>query len=180
MILKGKKVNLRPTLLDDAPYFVKWFNDPTVNKFLFYRSITLVQERKIIKERLSKQTKDNIHFCIETKDGVHIGATSFTGIGKRNRNATWGIIIGDKKYWSQGYGTDAMTTIFNFGFQKLKLHRIEFDIYNYNKRAIGLYKKLGCKVEGVKKGHNFWDGKFWDTYSMAILDKEWKRRNKKS
>ncbi|MDR3642510.1 MAG: GNAT family protein [Candidatus Doudnabacteria bacterium] len=174
MILKGVKVTLRPVRLDDAPRFVKWFNDPEVNKFLFYRSLTLSQERKIIREKLQKQTKQSTHFCIDTKSGVHIGVTSFDSIRERNKNATWGIVIGDKRYWSQGYGTEAMSLMFEYGFKKLKLHRIEFDVYRYNKRAIGLYKKLGCKIEGIKREHNFWNGKYWDTYQMGILDKEWK------
>src|SRR5580700_2464481 len=108
MILKGEKVVLRPVKMDDAPRFVKWFNDPEVNKFLMYRHLTLPQERKIIRERLSKKSKDKVHFCIDTKEGIHIGVTSLEDINKRNKNAIWGIVIGDKKYWSKGYGTDVM------------------------------------------------------------------------
>jgi len=67
-----------------------------------------------------------------------------------------------------------MKTIIDFGFKKLKLHRIEFDVYSYNKRAQGLYKKLGFRKEGVKREHNFYNGKFYDTIRMAMLDRDWK------
>lgn len=68
-----------------------------------------------------------------------------------------------------------MKTVLDFGFKKLKLHRIELDVYNYNKRAIGLYKKMGFKIEGIKREHNFYKGKFYSTYYMSILDREWKK-----
>lgn len=174
MILKGQKVILRPVRLSDAERFVKWFNDPEVNRFMFYRSLTLKAERKIIKDRLSKKTKDTFHFCIDTKDGKHIGVISLENINQRNKNASFGIMIGEKKYWSKGFGSDACNTILNFGFKKLGLHRVELDVYSYNKRAYGLYKKLGFKREGVKREHNFWNGKFWDTYIMSVLETEWK------
>ena len=177
MILKGEKIVLRPIRMDDAPRFVKWFNDPDVNKFILNRSLTLPQERKYIQERLKKKAKDNLHFCIDTKEGAHIGAIDIRGIHKRDKDAGFGIIIGDKDYWGNGYGTDAMKTLLNYGFLKLKLHRVYLTVYSYNKRAIKLYEKLGFKHEGVNREGNFWNGRFWDSYRMAILDREWKRKN---
>src|ERR1051326_1065121 len=126
MILKGEKVILRPIRLSDAERFVKWFNDPEVNKFMLHRGLTLPEERKYIKKRLAEKSKDDYHFCVDTKQGVHIGVTALESINKRNRNAIIGLMIGDKNYWSRGYGTDIMKTLIDFGFKKLKLHRIEF------------------------------------------------------
>lgn len=176
MILKGEKVVLRPVRMSDAPRFVKWFNDKSINKFLLIRHLTLVEERKYIKQRLKSPSKDKLHFCIDTKQGRHIGACGVDDIQKRNRRAEIGIVIGDKAFWNQGLGTDTMSTLINFAFDKLKLHRLSLDVYNYNPRAIKLYKKLGFKKEGVAREGNFWNGKFWNYYRMGLLDREWKRK----
>lgn len=174
MILKGKKVILRKIKLGDASRFVKWLNDPEVNKFLFVRGITLAKEKKYILERIKGKVKNTLHFCIDTIEGVHIGATDLGNIQTRNKNASFGIMIGDKNYWGQGYGEEAARLLIDYGFKKLKLHRIELDVYSYNPRAIKLYEKLGFKKEAIKREHNFYNGKFYDTITMSLLSREWK------
>ena len=173
MQLKGKKVILRKIKLSDAKNFVKWFNDPLVNKFMFVRGITLAKERKYILERISGKIKNALHFCIDTFEGIHIGSVSLENIHERNKNSSFGIIIGNKNYWNKGYGEEASRLIIDYGFKKLKLHRIELDVYSYNKRAIKLYKKLGFKKEAIRREHNFYNGKFYDTIIMSLLKREW-------
>lgn len=163
--------------MDDAPRFVKWFNDQAVNKFLMLREMNLKGERKWIQARMKNKAKDTLHFCVDTVEGLHIGVTGLDKIHPRNKNAEFGIAIGDKRYWSRGYGKEASQLIIGYGFKKLKLHRIYLGVYDYNPRAIKLYKKLGFKKEGILREHNFWNGKFSDAYHMAILDREWNRKN---
>ncbi len=174
MIIKGKKVNLRTVRLSDAENFVKWFNDPEVNKFVFVRQMNLKEEKKFIRERLKGKTKQNqVFFCIDTKDGVHIGSTSLEIKSQRLKVAGFGIIVGDKNYWNQGYGTEAARLILDYGFTNLKLHRVDLDVYDYNKRALKVYKKLGFKVEGRKRETNLYNGKYYDAIYMGMLSREW-------
>jgi len=179
MILKGEKVILRPIKMSDAPRFVKWFNDPEVNKFMFIRKLTLPEERKYISRRIKDRMKNTITLAIETEQGVHIGSVGIDDINKSNRHAGFGIIIGEKDYWSRGYGTEAGRLIINYAFKKLKLHRLDLDVYDYNPRAQRLYKKLGFKKEGIKREHNLYKGKFRKVIYMGLLDKEWKKKIKK-
>ncbi len=174
MMLKGKKVNLRPIKMDDAPRFVKWFNDDEVNRYLNHRSMDLKTERKWIKARLSGKRKSSIQFCITTLEGRHIGATGLENIQRLHKRATFGIIIGDKEYWNKGYGSEAAKLIIDYGFKKLKLHKIDLGVYSYNPRAIKVYKRLGFKVEGRSREHTFWNKKYHDAFLMGILNKEWK------
>jgi RimJ/RimL family protein N-acetyltransferase len=162
--------------MDDAPRLVKWFNDPAVNKFLNYRGLTLAFEKQLIKNRLKAKITDALHFCVDTAEGVHIGVCSLESISKIHKRASFGIVIGDKKYWDFGFGSDAAKTIINYGFNKLKLHRITLDVYSYNPRAIKVYKRLGFKIEGKNREHAFWKGKYYDAYYMGILDREWKEK----
>lgn len=176
MILKGQKVVLRPVKMSDAPRFVKWFNDPEVYQYIMTRGINLKDERKWVKERMKGKIKNDLHLCIDTKEGKHIGAIGLHKIDPRNRHASFGITIGDKGFWNKGLGTEAAALIINYGFKKLKLHRIDLDVYSSNPRAIKVYKRLGFKKEGVKRDHRLWKGKFYNSYFMSILDREWKRK----
>ena len=47
---------------------------------------------------------------------VHIGNAGLHRIDWKNRQATFGIALGEKAYWGQGYGTDATRTRPGFAF----------------------------------------------------------------
>jgi len=176
MILKGEKTILRSIVLSDAPRFVKWFADPEVTQFILAKRVTLAEERKWIRG-LAKQ-KAKLTCAIDTQDGIHIGSIDFHKISKRDKNATFGIVIGDKRYWNQGYGTDATRVLIRYGFQKLKLHRIDLEVHENNPRAIAVYKRLGFKKEGVKRERVLRRGKFYDSIVMGILENEWRAKSK--
>ena len=170
MILKGKKVILRPTRVSDALRLVNWFNDREVNKFMFVRHLTLKEEIKYLKN--AKKDKSRYSMAIEF-GGRHIG---FVGLDttKQNNRAGFGLVIGEKQFWSQGIGEESSRLMIDFAFKKLKLHRLDLDVYDYNPRAQNLYKKLGFKKEGIKRQHNRYNGKYRDVIYMGMLASEWK------
>jgi RimJ/RimL family protein N-acetyltransferase len=173
MILKGKKVILRPVRISDARRFVKWLNDENIYKFLQTRKrLTLNDEKKWIKNEL--KLKPNKNFAIETVEGLHIGSTGLK-INYDHNRAIFGIFIGEKKYWNQGLGSEAARLIIEYGFGKLKLHRIELGVLSYNPRAIKVYKRLGFKLEGCKRDYIKFKGKYYDDFNMSMLEKEWKK-----
>ncbi len=171
MILRGKKTILRPLLMSDAPRFVGWLRDSAVNKFTTRRRITLQEEKKWIKGL--PRNHSQIAFAIDTKGCIHIGSVDLHNKSDENKHAQAGILIGDKNYWGKGYGTDAMETILKFGFGKLKLHRIEATVYGYNARSLAMCKKLGFNMEGVRREHIFYKGKFYDMAHFGFLRREW-------
>ena len=167
-------MTLRPIKMSDAPRFARWFSDPEVHQFLALRkkNITLKEEQKFLRKKL--KDKGQCNFAIDTIDGVHIGSVGFK-LAPLDKRATLGIAIGDKQYWGKGCGTDAMIVILRYGFQKLRLHKIELEVHNYNPRAIAVYEKLGFRQEGVRRDYTLWKNKFYDCFSMGILNEEWKK-----
>jgi RimJ/RimL family protein N-acetyltransferase len=155
---------------------IQWFSDPDVHKFLSRKRITLKEERQWIRSLKKKKNKER-HFAIDTFDHVHIGSIGLI-LNHQDRRGRLGIVIGDKNYWNKGYGTDAIACILKYGFTKLHLHRIDLTVFDYNKRAIRVYKKLGFKVEGAQRESIFYKKRFYNTLLMGILYKEWARKNK--
>lgn len=172
MILKGEKVILRPIKLSDTPRFVEWLADSKVNQYTTRKRITLKEEKKWIKSLARK--KDEIHWAIDTKDNIHIGSVGLE-IRRQDKKADFDILIGDKSYWGKGYGFDVACLVMNYAFRKLRLHRVYLNVYSYNKRAIGLYKNLGFKVEGIGRESVYYKNKFYDQFYMGILRKEWRK-----
>ena len=59
-----------------------------------------------------------------------------------------GIGLGERDYWGNGYGTDAMRLMLRFAFDELNLQRVSLGVYAYNPRAIRSYEKAGFRREG--------------------------------
>ena len=84
----------------------------------------------------------------------------------------FGIVIGNKNLWGQGYGKEATKFILEHGFRHLKLHRIQLIVLDFNERALHLYQKLGFVEEGIQREARLVDGKWHDVVMMSILEQE--------
>lgn len=173
--LRAGRVYLRPAEKEDVPTFVRWFADAEVTRYLALRApfSTAMEERWF--ERMSEsQGKRDFHFVICLVDGdTPIGTAGFHGVDWMNGNAEFGISIGEKHLWNQGYGTEALNAICDFGFGQLRLERIELEVYAPNLRAQRSYEKAGFSHEGTLRRAMFAEGEYWDIHIMALLRDEW-------
>ena len=178
-MLRGDKVLLRPLKRSDITNFLKWFNDPEVTQYLlFYLPMTEMAEEKWIENAASRiQAGTDVYLVIEAIEGDSskpIGNIALGGINPRDHSATFGITIGEKDYWGNGYGTEATQLILDYGFQQLNLHRISSSAFDFNERSIMLHKKVGFKEEGRQREAIFKNGHFHDHVMFGILKDEWK------
>ena len=173
MIL-GERVRLRPIERDDLPRFVEWFGDPEVRRHLMvYLPFSLAQEERWFENLLDRlERQDDLALAIEAADGVHIGNIGLHGIDWKNRNGELGIAIGEKAYWDQGYGTDAIRTLLGLAFGEMNLHRIFLRVDADNGRGIRCYEKAGFRQEGTSREAVFKEGTYHDQYVMSILRSE--------
>ncbi len=170
-MIVGIKVRLRPHERDDLPRFVEWFGDPEVRRHLGrYLSFSLAQEERWfenLQERLER--RESVVLAIETVEGVHIGSIGLDPIDWKNRYAELGIAIGEKAYWDQGYGSDAIRTLLGLAFRQMNLHRIFLRVDADNGRGIRCYEKAGFQREGTSRETVFKEGAYHDQYVMSIL-----------
>ncbi len=173
-MLYGRKVRLRGIEREDIPTFVRWFNDPEVRQYLLmYAPMSTAQEERWFQGRLERA--DDHLFAIEAHVGdqwIHIGSCGLHKIDWKNRNAVFGIALGEKARWGQGYGTDAARTMLRFAFGELNLHRVELEVFDYNPRAQRCYEKAGYRLEGTRRQALFRDGRYHDVHVMSVLQDE--------
>lgn len=174
-MIEGAVVNLRAIDVADAGRYCDWLNDREVTQHLQMRyQIPRLAEEAWIRQGSAKQMAfgQGGNYAIETKDGRHIGSVGFHYANPENRKATLGIVIGDKAYWSKGYGTDAMLTMLRFGFDEMNLRRIDLSVDVENERAIACYRKCGFREEGRLRQHRWVRGRYVDQLWMGILREE--------
>lgn len=173
-MIVGEKVRLRPIERDDLPRFVEWFGDPEVRRYLMlYLPFSLAQEERWFENlqgRLERQ--EDVLLAIETADGVHIGNIGLHSINWKDRNAELGIAIGEKAYWSQGYGSDAIHTLLGLAFREMNLHRVFLRVDTDNARGIRCYEKAGFQRDGTLREAVFREGAYIDQLMMSILQSE--------
>jgi len=172
--LRGKRVRLRPIQLADAEAATRWSADREVVHWLHrsedgpeHLSRTAIEQK--IRSVLADPTE--ICFMIEADDGVAIGDIGLLGIHPHGR-AELSIRLGEKAYWSRGFGTDAIRTLLAFAFGALALRRVTLITDADNARGIRCYEKCGFRHEGVLRGHRLRYGKPLDMVAMAVLREE--------
>lgn len=177
-MLKGNRVLLRPVRRSDLSDLVRWFNDPEVTQYLgAYLPMTEMAEEKWIEELATTRASSHVVLMIEVIEGgtnKAIGDIGLANIHPKDHSATFGIAIGEKDYWSKGYGTEAARLIVNYGFEQLNLHRINSGVISFNERSIRLHMKVGFKKEGRQREAIFKNGRFHDHVVFGILREGWK------
>jgi len=175
----GKRIRLRKIERLDLPQFVEWLNDPEVRRGLgAYLPLSMAEEERWFEKMLEGSPEEH-PLAIEIREGDGwrlIGSTSFFDIHRRSRHAEFGIVIGDKSIWNQGYGTEAAGLMLDHGFGTLNLHRIYLRVFSNNPRAMRAYEKAGYKFEGTLREAEYRDGEYISDHIMSVLKQEWEAR----
>ena len=175
-MIEGKLVNLRAQEMTDLDRAYRWINDREVTEHLSMRyQVSRAAEEEWLTNRARRMpTFSDISFAIETKDGEHIGNLDFHFAHQEDRNASLGVMIGEKEYWSKGYGTDAIVTMLRFGFDEMNLNRVQLSVHDGNDRAKACYRKCGFVEEGRLRQDRFTRGRYIDTVIMGVLRDEFR------
>lgn len=175
-MIYGDRVRLRHVEREDLPLFVDWLNDPEVARGLkIFTPLSMVEEEDWFENQLKRPVEER-PLCIDVQQGEEwklLGNCGFFSIDWRNRSAELGIVIGDKTYWDQGYGSEVMKMLLRHGFSTLNLHRIFLTVFEDNPRAIRAYEKVGFVHEGRQRQAEYHDGQFHDVLFMSVLRPEW-------
>ena len=54
-----------------------------------------------------------------------------------------------------------------YGFKKLKIHRIDAEVIEYNKKSINFFQKLGFESDAVMRDYIFRNGEWWDLVVLS-------------
>lgn len=176
-MIEGKQIKLRALEQGDLERVYEWANDREVTRFLMIRyPMSRGDEEKWLSESSGKNGFEHgVRLAIETKDGAHIGVTGLHNVSPEDRCAELGIMIGDKSFWSNGYGTDAIVTLLRFAFDQMNLHRVGLGVFPFNERGMACYLKCGFTEEGRNRENLYRDGRYHDVIRMGILRDEFEQ-----
>lgn len=156
---------------------VRWQRDSEFHRLADSDPAQLISEKKI-KESFEKQIEDGFKperysFNVRT-----LAEDKFIGIlglwvDLIHSEAWVGLGIGERDFWSKGYGTDMMKLCMQYVFDELGLERLSLGLHEYNPRALKSYEKCGFRLEGRTRQDLMREGKHYDSLWMGILREEW-------
>ena len=102
-----------------------------------------------------------------------IGTCGFTRFDLANNSAEVGYVI-NPDYSGRGVATEAVRRVLHFGFEDLRLHRIEAKYIIGNDASRRVMEKVGMHYEGTHRGSMLIKGIYRDIGICAILEDEYR------
>ena len=171
----GDRIYLSPRGASDEEIekFTEWMNDFQVTDYInkSEQIMTAIGEKEWLENTARKNENKNFNI-IDLNSNKLIGTIGLEKFNWTSRNAVLGIFIGDKNYRNNGYGTEAIKLLLEFGFKYLNLHSIRLSLLSVNERAHKCYLKCGFKDDGKSREEIFLNGKYYDKLYMDILEGE--------
>lgn len=132
------------------------------------------RERKMFTDGLTTFNKSFLWFHLLDKvSGEHIGWCGYHTWYTGHARAEIGYGLYDDAFKNKGLMTEAMRAVIRYGFEEMKLNRIEALLADYNVPSLKLVERFGFKKEGVMRGHYFVDGKAEDSVVFGLLASEY-------
>ena len=104
-----------------------------------------------------------------------IGTCGFTRFDLANNSAEIGYVI-NPDYRGRGIAPEAVRRVMHFGFEDLRLHRIEAKYILGNDASRRVMEKVGMIYEGTHRGSMLIKGIYRDIGICAITEEEYRRR----
>jgi RimJ/RimL family protein N-acetyltransferase len=155
----------------------RWQRDSEYVRLADSDPLQLSSEKKI-KEWFDKQAEDGpkperYSFSVRTLDEDRYIGFLGLGVDLIHSEAWVGLGIGEREFWSKGYGTDMMKLCLRYVFTELGIERLSLGLHEYNPRALRSYEKCGFRLEGRTRKDVLREGRRTDTLWMGILREEW-------
>jgi len=170
-VLKGQKVVLREKRLEDANKDYAWRSDDELAHLDAAPTLRVPFANFLdsYADELARPSRRR-RFAIETPDGKHIGNCMYYNIDEGKGGAELGIMIGERDYWDQGHGSDAVNILLEHIFSTTKLQRVYLNTLEWNVRAQRCFEKCGfVRCKRRRRYHN-------NFVTMEIFRSTWQYR----
>lgn len=119
--IKGERIYLKTLIEADASEkYCSGINDPKVNKYLESKAANIYEVREYIKSKYETPNCIFLGIFIKNND-EHIGNIKLELIDFTKKEATLGILIGEKSYWNKGFTTETLKLLIKYAFNNLNL-----------------------------------------------------------
>jgi RimJ/RimL family protein N-acetyltransferase len=175
--IESQRLILRRFAKTDLEPFLAYLNDPLVARYQSWESYTEQQAREVIEQQenlVPGLPGKWFTFALELKESkTLIGHVALKMLD--DRQAEMGFTMA-RSFHGKGLAFEAASSVLDYVFTNLKLHRVIAITDCENERSFALLNRLGMRREGHFIENIWFKGKWGSEYSYAILREEWMKK----
>lgn len=168
--LSTSRLQLRLIQPTDAGFILEGLSDKRVTKYyaVHYDTPEAVQEQMQFYRSLLA-TGTGAWWAFSRKGDIALlGACGLNNISHEHRKGEIGFWL-LPRHWGQGYVPEAASAVLQYGFEQLRLHRIEAVVEGGNGQSERVLQKLGFAYEGRLRESERKNGRFIDLLYYSLL-----------
>lgn len=167
--LEDKNIELKTVEREDLELLQEMGNHPELRKYSpASKPANMEKQEEKFEDFICSDDAVFLLICTDKP----IGWINLKHIDKNSGKAEFGLRI-LPEHQKEGYGTEALRQIINYGFKQLRLHRIYGRTFSFNEGSKKLMEKLGMEYEGKHRKEEFKNGEYQDVEYYSILEQEW-------
>ena len=173
--LYTERLILRRIERRDIDDIFEYSHNAETSKFLLWYPHEKKSDTVYYYKAVDKRYKSGEFFdwaVVEKASGKMIGTCGFTSICERDDKAEVGYVI-NPSFWGQGYASEALVRVIEFGFSDLGLERIEAKYIIGNDRSRKVMEKCGMSFEGINRHAMKSKGRYFDIGVCALLSEKY-------
>ncbi|MDA7977422.1 MAG: GNAT family N-acetyltransferase [Pirellulales bacterium] len=172
MIMHGPSVSLVPLDRRHLEATRRWANDWEIAELMDRATPVSDAAHEHWFATLHGKT-DRVYFAIEiqAEDDTpsHVGNVWLWDIDPRHRKCEVRIVVGHDSVRSQGLGTQALSLISKYAFERLNLHKVFALVLASNARAVRAFENAGFQQEGLLKNDRWSGERYVDVTMLGLL-----------
>ena len=180
LVIYTERLILRPFKKDDWEAVHDYAVDPQISRFQPWGPNSIKDTKLFIEKCINSTVNSNgaVFFFSISLSGTdrHIGGCVITVDPASTGDASIGYTIG-RKYWNQGYATEAATALLKLAFMDLGLRRVTSNCDSANVASWRVMEKAGMQYVYTEVGARYFKGQWRDWLEYAITDDEWRENN---
>ncbi|MBR4539413.1 MAG: GNAT family N-acetyltransferase [Clostridia bacterium] len=170
-VLETERLILRPLRMSDAKDLFAYARDSQVSRHVLWETHESLGDSRRFLRGAIRQYRQGLpgSFAITLKDsGRMIGTIGFMWVNYEYSSAEVGYSL-SREYWNRGVMTEALRRVVEFGFQEMRLNRIEAQHEVDNPASGRVMAHVGMRYEGTLRQRLKNKGRFVDVALYAIL-----------
>lgn len=175
-MLRGKKVYLEAVEYEDLEYLRKWRNLPEYRRyFREYQEINSDMQKRWYENKVVNDNSTLMFAIRDIEKQELLGCCGLCYINWVHRNSDLSLYIGKDEVYidDEGIAEETCKILFDYGFKELGLRKIWTEIYEFDNKKYELYHRLGFHDDGILRSQYFYDGKWWNSYMLSLINEEY-------
>lgn len=173
--LETRRLRLRPLTAEDADALVPVYDTAEATRHLEITPLEIPEEALALIEMWQglQSRRAGVRWGVFLKEtGALAGTCGFNTLRLSEFQGELSYDLAPA-YWGQGIVPEAAGAVLRYGYEELRLQRVQACVVPEGEQSMRVLEKLGFRREGVLRSAGYWKGRFWDKVCFSLLKAEW-------